>query len=189
MTVKAILMRHYPLGEITAHLLGYVGRINQEELRQVDPTNYRSTNFIGKTGIEKFYESQLHGQVGYQQIETDVSGKTLRILSKQAPHTGDKLYLTIDTRLQESTYNALVGKRGAAVVLSVKTGDVLAMMSSPSFDSNLFVNGISSADYKRLSDVQDRPLFNRAVRGLYPRFHHQTFYRPHWITVWGCHHP
>ncbi|MEI6095883.1 MAG: penicillin-binding protein 2 [Gammaproteobacteria bacterium] len=167
-TVKAILMRHYPLGEITAHLLGYVGRINQEELRQVDPTNYRSTNFIGKTGIEKFYESQLHGQVGYQQIETDVSGKTLRILSKQAPHTGDKLYLTIDTRLQESTYNALVGKRGAAVVLSVKTGDVLAMVSSPSFDPNLFVNGISSEDYKRLSDVQDRPLFNRAVRGLYP---------------------
>lgn len=167
-TVKAILIRHYPLGEITAHLLGYVGRINPTELQQVDATNYRSTNFIGKAGIEKFYESQLHGQVGYQQIETDVSGKTVRILSKQAPRTGDKLYLTIDTRLQESTYTALLGKRGAAVVISIKNGEILAMASAPSFDPNLFVNGISTENYKRLSDEQDRPLFNRAVRGLYP---------------------
>ena len=166
--VKAILIRHYPLGEITAHLLGYVGRINQAELQQVDPTNYRSTNFIGKAGIEKYYEPQLHGQVGYQQIETDVSGKTLRILSKQTPHTGDRLYLTIDARLQESAYRALLEKRGAAVLLSVKTGEILAMASAPSFDPNLFVNGISSEDYKRLSDEHDRPLYNRAVRGLYP---------------------
>ncbi len=167
-SIKAILMRYYPLGEITAHLLGYVGRINQAELQQVDPTNYRATNFIGKTGIEKFYEPQLHGQVGYQQIETDVTGKTLRILSKQAPRTGDKLFLTIDTRLQESAYNALSGMRGAAVLMSVKNGAILAMVSAPSFNPNLFVNGISSEDYKRLSDEQDRPLFNRAVRGLYP---------------------
>lgn len=167
-SIKAILMRYYPLGEITAHLLGYVGRINIEELKQVDPTNYRATNYIGKSGIEKYYESQLHGQVGYQQIETDVSGKTLRILSKQSPHTGDKLHLTIDIRLQEAAYNALSGSRGAAVLLSVKNGDILAMVSAPSFNPNLFVNGISSEDYKRLSNEQDRPLFNRAVRGLYP---------------------
>ena len=167
-TIKALLMRHYPLGEITAHLLGYVGRLNQEELNQVDATNYRSTNFIGKTGIEKFYESELHGQVGYQQIETDVSGKALRILSKQVPRSGNKLYLTVDSRLQETAYQALLDKHGAAVLLSVKTGDILAMVSAPSFDPNLFVNGISSEDYKRLSDVQERPLFNRAVRGLYP---------------------
>lgn len=166
--VKAILMRYYPLGEITAHLLGYVGRINPEELQQVDPINYRSTNFIGKTGVEKFYERQLHGQVGYQQIETDVTGKTLRILSKQQPHTGDKLYLTIDTRIQEIAYRALFNQRGAAVLVSVKNGDILAMVSSPSFNPNLFVNGISSEDYKTLSDEHDRPLFNRAVRGLYP---------------------
>lgn len=167
-SIKAILMRYYPLGEITAHLLGYVGRINQEELQHVDPINYRATNFIGKAGIEKYYEAQLHGQVGYQQIETDVTGKTLRILSKQTPHTGDKLYLTIDTRLQEAAYNALFGMRGAAVLLSVSNGEILAMVSSPSFNPNLFVNGISSEDYKRLSDEHDRPLFNRAVRGLYP---------------------
>lgn len=167
-SVKAILMRYYPLGEITAHLLGYVGRINPKELQHVDSTNYRGTNFIGKTGIEKFYEDQLHGQVGYQQIETDVTGKTLRILSKQAPRTGDKLYLTIDTRLQEIAYQALFNQRGAAVLISVKNGDILAMVSSPSFNPNLFVNGISSEDYKILSDEKDRPLFNRAVRGLYP---------------------
>lgn len=167
-SIKALLMRYYPKGEITAHLLGYVSRINQEELQQVDPTNYRATNFIGKAGIEKFYESQLHGQVGYQQIETDVTGKTVRILSKQVARTGDKLYLTIDTRLQESSYNALYGMRGAAVLLSVKNGDILAMVSAPSFNPNLFVNGISTEDYRRLSDEQDRPLFNRAVRGLYP---------------------
>ncbi len=167
-SVKAVLMRYYPLGEITAHLLGYVGRINLEELQHVHPTNYRATNFIGKSGVEKYYEPQLHGQVGYQQIETDVSGRTLRILSKQAPLTGDKLYLTIDTRIQESAYNALYGKRGAAVLLSVKNGDIIAMVSAPSFNPNLFVNGISSENYKLLSDEQNRPLYNRAVRGLYP---------------------
>ena len=166
--IKALLMRFYPLGEITAHLLGYVGRINPEELQQVDAINYRGTNFIGKSGIEKYYENQLHGQVGYQQIETDVTGKTLRILSKQAPRTGDKLYLTIDTRLQEAAYRALFNQRGAAVLLSVKNGDILAMVSAPSFNPNLFVNGISTEDYKNLSDEHDRPLFNRAVRGLYP---------------------
>lgn len=167
-SIKALLMRYYPLGEITAHMLGYVGRINPEELQQVDSSNYRGTNFIGKSGIEKFYEEQLHGHVGYQQIETDVTGKTLRILSKQAPHTGDKLYLTIDTRIQEAAYQALFNQRGAAVLLSVKNGDILAMVSAPSFNPNLFVNGISTEDYRNLSDENDRPLFNRAVRGLYP---------------------
>lgn len=167
-SIKAVLMRHYPLGEITAHLLGYVGRINQEELQKLDPTNYRATNFIGKSGIEKFYEPQLHGQVGYQQIETDVSGRTLRILSKQTPLSGQKLYLTIDTRLQTAGYEALRDKRGAVVLMSAVHGDILALVSSPSFNPNLFVNGISSEDYKLLSDEQDRPLYNRAVRGLYP---------------------
>jgi len=167
-SIKALFMRYYPLGETTAHLLGYVGRINIQELQKVDTINYRSTNFIGKSGIEKYYEDRLHGVVGYQQIETDVSGRTLRILSKQTPISGAKLYLTIDARLQQVAYEALHGLRGAAVLMNVKNGDILSMTSSPSFNPNLFVNGISNADYRLLSNELDRPLYNRAVRGLYP---------------------
>ncbi|WP_133127079.1 penicillin-binding protein 2 [Legionella nagasakiensis] len=167
-SIKARLMRYYPRGPVMAHLLGYVGRINVQELQQVDNTNYRATNFIGKSGIERYYEKTLHGRVGYQQIETDVSGRTLRVLSKQAPISGAKIYLTIDARLQEAVYKALEGKRGAAVVMNVKDGDILAMVSTPSFDPNLFVNGISSKDYQQLTNAQDKPLYNRAVRGLYP---------------------
>lgn len=167
-SIKARLMRYYPLGEITAHVLGYVGRINEQELQQVNSTNYRATNFIGKTGIEKYYEDLLHGHVGYQQVETDVSGRTLRILSKQTPISGAKLYLTLDARLQQIAYEAMKDKRGAVVVMNVKNGGILAMISSPSYDPNLFVNGISSKDYQQLSSAQGRPLYNRAVRGLYP---------------------
>lgn len=167
-SIKARLMRFYPLGEIAAHLLGYVGRINIQELRQVDPSNYRATNFIGKSGIEKFYEDILHGEIGYQQVETDVSGRTLRILRKQNPVSGEKLYLTIDSRLQNIAYQAMKDKRGAVVVMSTHNGDILAMVSAPSFDPNTFVNGINGADYQKLATARDRPLYNRAVRGLYP---------------------
>lgn len=167
-SIKARLMRHYPLGEITAHVLGYVGRINIQELKSVDPTNYRATNFIGKAGIEKYYEDILHGTVGYQMVETDVSGRTLRVIDKMNPHSGAKLYLSIDIRLQKAAYEAFQGKRGAAVVINSKNGEVLAMVSSPSFDPNIFVGGVSSKDYKILSNTLQRPLFNRAVRGVYP---------------------
>lgn len=166
--IKARLMRYYPLAEITSHFLGYVGRISEQELQQVNNTNYRATNFIGKAGIEKYYEDLLHGQVGYQQVETDVSGRTLRVLSKQTPISGAKIVLTIDSRLQKVAYQAMQDKRGAVVAMNVKNGDILAMVSSPSYDPNLFVNGISNKDYQLLSNTQDRPLFNRAVRGLYP---------------------
>lgn len=167
-SIKARLMRYYPLGESFGHLLGYVGRINLQELQQYDNANYRATNFIGKSGIEKYYEDVLHGQVGYQQIETDASGRTLRILSKQAPSSGAKLFLTIDARLQQTAFNALQGMRGAVVVMSVKHGDILTMASTPGFDPNLFVNGISNTEYQKLANSPDRPLYNRAVRGLYP---------------------
>ncbi|HAT9214857.1 TPA: penicillin-binding protein 2 [Legionella pneumophila subsp. pneumophila] len=167
-SIKARLMRHYPLGEITAHALGYVGRINIQELKQVDSTNYRATNFIGKAGVEKYYEDILHGKVGYQMVETDVSGRTLRIINKVNPHSGAKLYLSIDARLQEAAYNALKDKRGAVVVINSRNGEVLVMVSSPSFDPNIFVSGVSKADYKVLSNALQRPLFNRAVRGVYP---------------------
>ncbi|CAM2800359.1 penicillin-binding protein 2 [Legionella worsleiensis] len=166
--IKARLMRHYPLGEMTAHALGYVGRINIDELKKVDPTNYRATNFIGKAGIEKYYEDILHGKVGYQMTETDVSGRTLRVVNKINPHSGAKLYLSLDVRLQEAAYNALKGKRGAIVVIDSHNGELLAMVSSPSFDPNIFVGGVSTKDYKILSNALQRPLFNRAVRGVYP---------------------
>lgn len=167
-SIKARLMRHYPLGEMTAHVLGYVGRINIEELKKVDPTNYRATNFIGKAGVEKYYEDILHGKVGYQMVETDVSGRTLRVINKQNPHSGAKLYLSIDIKLQEAAYEALKGKRGALVVINSHNGEILAMVSSPSFDPNIFVGGVSTKDYKILSNALQRPLFNRAVRGVYP---------------------
>ncbi|HHV7636498.1 TPA: penicillin-binding protein 2 [Legionella anisa] len=167
-SIKARLMRHYPLSEITAHVLGYVGRINVEELRAVDPTNYRATNFIGKAGVEKYYEDVLHGKVGYQMVETDVSGRTLRVVDKINPHSGAKLYLSIDIRLQQAAYEALKDKRGAVVVINSKNGEILAMVSSPSFDPNIFVGGVSAKEYKKLSNTLQRPLFNRAVRGVYP---------------------
>ncbi|KTD20650.1 penicillin-binding protein 2 [Legionella londiniensis] len=167
-SIKARLMRHYPLGEATAHFLGYVGRINAQELKTVSGINYRATNFIGKTGIEKFYEPILHGQVGYQQVETDVSGRILRTISKQAPISGAKLHLTIDSRLQQAAFQAMQNKRGAVVVMSAEQGEVLAMVSTPSYDPNHFVTGISSNEYQQLTNAQDRPLYNRAVRGLYP---------------------
>lgn len=167
-SIKARLMRHYPLGEMTAHALGYVGRININELKKVDPTNYRATNFIGKSGIEKYYEDILHGKVGYQMTETDVSGRTLRIINKVNPHSGAKLYLSLDIRLQEAAYNALKDKRGAVVVINSHNGELLAMVSSPSFDPNIFVGGVSTKDYKILSNALQRPMFNRAVRGVYP---------------------
>ena len=206
-SIKARLMRYYPLGEVTAHILGYVGRINVQELRQVDPTNYRATNFIGKSGIEKFYEDILHGEVGYQQVETDVSGRTLRVLNKQNPVSGEKLYLTIDARLQRVAYEAMKDKRGAVVALNTRGGDILAMVSAPSFDPNAFVNGISASDYNKLAMARDRPLYNRAVRGLYPPAStikpfmglagletgvidtHFSIYDPGWYRLPGVSHP
>lgn len=167
-SIKARLMRHYPQGAVAAHALGYVGRINVEELRRVDATNYRATNFIGKSGIEKYYEDILHGKVGYQMVETDVSGRTLRVLNKISPRSGAKLYLSIDMRLQQAAYDALQDHRGALVAINPHNGEILAMVSSPSFDPNLFVGGVSSKDYKILSNALQRPLFNRAVRGVYP---------------------
>ena len=167
-TIKARLMRYYPLGEIAAHVLGYVGRINVKELNQVDDINYRGTNFIGKTGIENYYEDKLHGKVGYQQVETDVRGRTVRVVSKTPPLSGEKLVLSLDIRLQQAAYEALKDKRGAVVAIDPRNGEVLVLASSPSFDPNLFVNGIRTEDYKILSNTINRPLYNRAVRGLYP---------------------
>ncbi len=166
--ITAHLLRYYPLGLLTAHIVGYVGRINLEDLKKINNSNYRGTNFIGKTGIERYYEKILHGKIGYQQVETDVSGRSVRVLNKQNPESGKKLYLTIDINLQAIAYEALNGKRGAIVAINPKNGEILAMVSAPSYDPNVFVNGINTLDYQKLSNIHDKPLYNRAVRGLYP---------------------
>ncbi len=166
--VNAGLIRHYPYGTLTSHLLGYVGRINEKELKSLDPSDYRGTTHIGKSGIEKSYEDELHGTVGMQQIETNALGRQLRIIDDVPPVAGTDLYLSVDIEFQQRAYDALGDEKGAVVAIEPSTGDVLAFVSKPSFDANLFVNGISSKEFSRLNSDQRRPLFNRAIKGRYP---------------------
>ena len=166
--VVAQLVRHYPQGAHFAHSVGYVGRINEKELKSLDPVNYSGTHHIGKTGIERFYEAELHGQVGYEEVETNARGRVLRVLKRTDPIPGKDIVLSLDIKLQEAAEEALAGRRGAVVALNPMTGEVLAMVSQPSFDPNLFVTGISFKAYAELRDSIDRPLFNRILRGLYP---------------------
>ena len=166
--VAASLVRHYPQKEHFAHSVGYVGRINERELKRLDPVNYSGTHHIGKTGIERFYEDQLHGQVGYEEVETNARGRVLRVLNRVEPVTGQDIYLTLDSGLQETAELALDGRRGAIVALDPNNGEVLAMVSQPSFDPNPFVTGISFKAYGLLRDSLDQPLYNRVLRGLYP---------------------
>jgi len=166
--VVAQLVRHYPLGEHFAHSVGYVGRINEAELKVLDPINYSGTHHIGKTGIERFYEAELHGQVGYEEVETNARGRVSRVLKRTDPLPGKDIRLTLDVQLQKAAEAALAGRRGAVVALDPSNGDVLAMVSQPSFNPNLFVTGIGFKAYAELRDSIDRPLFNRVLRGLYP---------------------
>lgn len=166
--VVAQLVRHYPQGAHFAHSVGYVGRINEKELKTLDPVNYSGTHHIGKTGIERFYEADLHGQVGYEEVETNARGRVLRVLKRTDPKPGKDIVLSLDIKLQEAAEAALGGRRGAVVALDPRTGKVLAMVSQPSFDPNLFVTGIGFKAYAELRDSIDRPLFNRVLRGLYP---------------------
>jgi penicillin-binding protein 2 len=166
--IRAELLREYPRGIYTAHVLGYVGRINQEELLRIDVADYRGTHYIGKGGVEKAYEEALHGHVGHQQVEVNAKGRVLRVLESHPPAPGKDLRLYLDIRLQQDAAAALEGLRGAIVAIEPATGGVLALVSSPSFDPNLFVRGISVKDYAALRDSIDVPLFNRALRGQYP---------------------
>ena len=166
--VEAQLVRHYPQGAHFAHSVGYMGRINEKELKTLDPVSYSGTHHIGKTGIERFYEAELHGQVGYEEVETNARGRVLRVLKRTDPIPGKDIVLSLDIKLQEAAEEALAGRRGAVVALNPMTGEVLAMVSQPSFDPNLFVTGISFKAYAELRDSIDRPLFNRILRGLYP---------------------
>jgi penicillin-binding protein 2 len=166
--IKAKLLRDYPLGEMTAHILGYVGRINQQELQVIDNSNYSGTSHIGKNGVEKTYEKQLHGQVGLQQVEVNALGRVIRVLQQQQPIPGQDLYLSLDAGLQLVTTAAFGEKNGAAVAIDPQTGQILALVSKPGFDPNLFVEGIAPSVYQALQTSEDKPLFNRALRGQYP---------------------
>ena len=166
--VVAQLVRHYPQGEHFAHSVGYMGRINEKELKSLDTVAYSGTHHIGKTGIERFYEPELHGQVGYEEVETNARGRVLRVLKRTDPVPGKDIVLSLDIKLQQAAELALAGRRGALVAMDPTTGEVLAMVSQPSFDPNLFVTGISFKAYAELRDSIDRPLFNRVLRGLYP---------------------
>lgn len=166
--VQAGLLRHYPQGELLSHVLGYVGRIDEDELNVVDATNYSATRFIGKVGIEKTYEGLLHGRVGTRKIETNAEGRMLRVLESDPSLPGNNLTLNIDIDLQRAALAALGEHNGAVVAIEVNNGAVAALVSKPGYDPNLFVTGISSRDYQALQERSDRPLFNRALAGQYP---------------------
>jgi penicillin-binding protein 2 len=166
--VAAELVRYYPHGVLTAHALGYVGRINQQELQRIDPVNYAGTNYIGKSGVERFYEELLHGGVGYEHVETNARGRTLRVLERESPVPGEDIRLHLDLRLQRLAHELLDGRRGAIIAIEPSTGGLLALASVPGFDANQFVTGIGVDAYRELSESPDKPLFNRALRGQYP---------------------
>ena len=166
--VDAQLLRHYPHGELFSHALGYVGRINEREALILDETDYRGTFHVGKVGVEKYYEDVLHGEVGYQNVESNAHGRVLRVLERHLPTPGTDLVLHLDIRVQQAAVEALGDRRGAVVAMDPLTGGVLALVSTPGFDTNLFVNGISSKEYSALRDSLDVPLFNRAIQGQYP---------------------
>jgi len=169
--VEAQLVRDYPFGKVLAHSVGYVGRINDRELNGFDEEQdrrYSGTYTIGKVGLEKFYEDQLLGEVGYQYVETNARGQVLRVLERIAPKPGADLTLHLDIALQRVAMEALGERRGSVVAIEVATGGVLSMASTPSYDPNLFVTGISYKNYNALNQSLDLPLFNRAIQGQYP---------------------
>ena len=161
------LTRSYPRGESFAHTVGYVGRIDASEVGRLDADLYSGSTHIGKTGIERSYEEQLHGKPGYEQVEVNADKRVLHSIKREAPTPGSNLYLTIDSRIQRVAETAFAGRAGAAVAIDPRNGEVLAMVSIPSFDPNLFVNGINQIDYGTLLNADDRPLLNRALAGGY----------------------
>jgi penicillin-binding protein 2 len=167
-TVSARLFRNYPFGDALSSVLGYVGRISDQDLKTIDTTNYSASNYIGKTGAEKTLEAELHGIVGYQQVEMDAGGHIVRTLKRIPPIGGDNLYLSIDSNLQIAAEQALGDNDGAVVAIQPSTGQVLAMVSKPSYDPNPFVKGITTTEFKALQTDPDHPLYNRAIRGQFP---------------------
>ncbi|ODU06939.1 MAG: penicillin-binding protein 2 [Rubrivivax sp. SCN 71-131] len=172
--IKARLFRHYPLGEVGSHLLGYIGRINPAEKKAIEDwpdeeqANYRGTDHIGKLGLEQAYERELHGTTGFAEVETSAGGRPVRMLRSQDATPGHTLMLSIDIRLQALVEQMFGERRGALVALDPRNGEVLAFVSKPTFDPNLFVDGIDVESWKALNESIDKPLLNRALRGTYP---------------------
>jgi len=166
--IRTQLIRHYPYGDLAAHVIGYVGRINEAELKELPIAEYRGSTHIGKIGIEGSYETELHGKTGYAEIETNVQARPLNTLHEVDPLPGANLYLTLDIGLQKMAYDALDIYNGAVVAIDIKTGGVLVFASRPGFDPNPFVVGIANSAYQALQTSESQPLYNRALRGLYP---------------------
>ena len=166
--VVPYLTRRYPLGPLLAHVIGYVSRIDADDLERVDEARYKGTTHIGRIGIERSYEDLLHGAPGYELVEVNADGRTQAVLDTTPPTPGKNIYLSIDVRLQKAAAEAMGNRTGAAIATDPRNGQVLAFVSVPEFDPNLFVNGISSADYKYLTTAPEKPLLNRALRGVYP---------------------
>ena len=172
--IKARLFRSYPLGEVGAHLIGYIGRINQAEKKAMDEweeedlANYRGTEYIGKLGLEQAYEKELHGITGFEQVETSAGGRAVRRLDHRPPTPGNTLNLSIDIKLQALVEKLFGERRGALVAIDPRNGEILAFVSKPNFDPNLFVDGIDVDSWRDLNEDIDKPLLNRALRGTYP---------------------
>jgi len=169
---KARLFRHYPQGDMFSHVVGHIGRINQKEVDQLEAddrlANYRGSDYIGKTGLEQSYEKFLHGTTGVEEVEVDSGGRAVRTLSRTPPVSGNNLVLNLDAKLQEIAYNAFGERRGALVAIDPATGGILAFVSKPGFDPNLFVDGIDPQSWAELNGSIDKPLLNRAAAGTYP---------------------
>jgi len=170
--INARLFRQYPYGPLASHVVGYIGRINDRDVERIDDwdevTNYKGSDYIGKAGIELAYERQLHGRTGNEEVEVDASGRAVRTLSRKPPTSGDNVALTIDIELQKAAEEAFGDHRGALVAIDPRNGEVLALVSKPGFDPNLFVDGIDAASWQELNESPDKPLLNRPLRGAYP---------------------
>ena len=172
MEIKARLFRHYPLGQIASHMVGYIGRINNADLARLEAAdnlaNYRGSDHIGKAGLEQSYEKELHGTTGFEEVETDAGGRAVRTLSRTPPTSGNNLTLHVDLKLQQVAEKAFGNFRGALIAIEPKTGGVLAFLSKPGFDTNLFVDGIDTQNWDLLNNSPDKPMVNRAMHGQYP---------------------
>lgn len=170
--IKARLFRHYPHLDLFSHVVGHIGRISNKDMERLEEdellANYRGTDHIGKQGLEQSYEKQLHGTTGFEQVETDAGGRAVRTLSRTPPISGNTLYLSIDSKLQALAVKAFGKYRGALVAIEPQSGEVLAFVSQPGFDPNLFVDGIDATNWDSYNNSPDKPLNNRALRGQYP---------------------
>ena len=170
--IRARLFRNYPYNQLASHVIGYIGRINTAEKAKIeesdDAGNYRGTDYIGKLGVEQSYEAQLHGTTGVQEMETSAGGRAVRRLNSSQAVPGNSVVLSIDIKLQKLVEDLYGKRRGALVALDPKTGEILAFVSKPTFDPNLFVDGIDSENWQALNESLDKPLLNRALRGTYP---------------------